>query len=259
MFELLGRFHVALVHFPIALLLVGGVLELTNRRRADPTRASAARLCIALGAASAVISSVTGWIHADCIDSGSSVANTLLLHRWLGIATALFACAAVMFGAAAQVSATAAKMRLASVFCAAVLVGVTGHFGGTLVYGPNFYLSAFDDDEPVANVPNSSSPSPHAELAANALALLQSRCIECHGEKKQKGELRLDVLEKARTEDEFGFVIKRGDPAQSRLIQRISLPPDDEDHMPPKKSGPPLTPDEIELLRRWIEAGAPTS
>lgn len=254
MFELLGRFHVVVVHFPIALLLVGGALELANLRRADATRASAARLCIALGAASAVVSAVLGWIHADCIGTGGSAADTLMLHRWLGIATALFACAAVMFGAGARVSVTAAKMRLASVFCAAVLVGVTGHFGGTLVYGENFYLSAFDDDEPAAT-----GPSAHAELAASALALLQTRCVECHGDKKQKGELRLDHLEKAFSADEFGFVIKRGDPSQSRLIQRISLPLDDEDHMPPKKSGPPLTPDEIELLRRWIEAGAPTS
>jgi uncharacterized membrane protein len=259
MFELLGRFHVVVVHFPIALLIVGGGLELLGLRAPNAARASAARTCIALGAASAVVAAVLGWIHADHVDVGSSQADTLALHRWLGIATALFACSAVSFGRASA-SSSARAMRLASVALATGLVAYTGHLGGTLVYGAGYFSSAFEGEHPVEAAPSATPASAAAsEFEARIRPIFEARCYECHGERKQKGKLRFDRLEGVFEPREDGAVIVRGDPDQSVLIQRVTLPEDDEDHMPPKKSGPPLSPEEIELLRRWIEGGAPTS
>jgi hypothetical protein len=83
--------------------------------------------------------------------------------------------------------------------------------------------------------------------------LLQKHCIECHGEKKQKGELRLDAKVHAFKGGHDGPAILAGKADASPLFQRITSTDEDE-KMPPK--GDPLTPQQITLLREWIDSGA---
>ncbi len=83
--------------------------------------------------------------------------------------------------------------------------------------------------------------------------LLQKHCVECHGEKKQKGELRLDAKIFAFKGGHDGMAIVAGDTAKSLLFQRIHSTDDDE-RMPPK--GEPLSPVQIALVQAWIQAGA---
>ncbi len=51
-------------------------------------------------------------------------------------------------------------------------------------------------------------------------------------------------------------MIKPGDPAASELYRRITLPANAEGYMPKNHKTPP-SPAEIEVLRWWIEIGAP--
>jgi hypothetical protein len=89
--------------------------------------------------------------------------------------------------------------------------------------------------------------------------ILRARCAECHGEKKQKAKLALHTFEALIRGSEGGPVIVAGKPGESLLLQRLRLPLDDDDHMPPKDKPQPA-PEEIALLTRWIERGAsPTS
>ncbi|MFO1484511.1 MAG: DUF1553 domain-containing protein [Verrucomicrobiaceae bacterium] len=83
--------------------------------------------------------------------------------------------------------------------------------------------------------------------------LLQERCIECHGEKKQKGELRLDAKVHAFKGGHDGPAILANKAGDSPLFQRITSTDDDE-RMPPK--GEPLSPAQIALIREWIDSGA---
>ena len=83
--------------------------------------------------------------------------------------------------------------------------------------------------------------------------LLQERCVECHGAKKQKGELRLDAKVFAFKGGHDGPVIVPGDVAKSPLFKRITSTDDDE-RMPPK--GDPLSAAQIAAVKLWIEAGA---
>ncbi|MFO1449604.1 MAG: DUF1553 domain-containing protein [Opitutaceae bacterium] len=93
--------------------------------------------------------------------------------------------------------------------------------------------------------------------------ILSEKCFRCHGpdEAERKGGdkgLRLDTLAGAR-EDLGGYhAVEPGNPLKSELITRI-VTTDEEDVMPPKKTGKTVTPNELELLRRWIAAGAPYS
>lgn len=79
--------------------------------------------------------------------------------------------------------------------------------------------------------------------------VLAERCYACHGALAQKAKLRVDSganMLKA-------GVIVPGKPDDSPLLLRVSS--DDEAvRMPPE--GHPLKPEQIEMLRRWIEQGA---
>ena len=83
--------------------------------------------------------------------------------------------------------------------------------------------------------------------------LLAKHCFECHGPKKQKNDLRLDVKESALKGGESGPSILPGKSAESRLIHLVAGL-DKESVMPPK--GERLTPEQIGLLRGWIDQGA---
>ena len=83
--------------------------------------------------------------------------------------------------------------------------------------------------------------------------LLQERCIECHGEKKQKGELRLDAKIHAFKGGHEGPAILARKADASPLFQRLTSTDDDE-RMPP--NGEPLSAAQIAAVRTWINAGA---
>ncbi len=83
--------------------------------------------------------------------------------------------------------------------------------------------------------------------------ILRDTCYSCHGEKKQKGKLRLDSKPLALQGGTSGISIKPGDSKHSYFMQRIRGE-GDETQMPEKAD--PLTPQQIALLERWIDAGA---
>ena len=84
--------------------------------------------------------------------------------------------------------------------------------------------------------------------------IFEKHCTECHGEKKQKSGLRLDVKAAAlKGGDDEGPDIVPGKAKESPLIHLVSSNDDDE-LMPPK--GGRLSAAEIDTLTRWINEGA---
>ena len=102
------------------------------------------------------------------------------------------------------------------------------------------------------------SPAHADDLSQRASRLLAKRCFACHGpdEDSREGGLRLDLRDSAIVEADSGkFAIVPGDAAASELLDRVR--DDDENvRMPPPDHGAPLSEEEVELLRRWINAGA---
>ena len=83
--------------------------------------------------------------------------------------------------------------------------------------------------------------------------ILASKCFVCHGpdEKERKAELRLDVSDEA-----VPSVIKPEDAEHSEVVVRITST-DPDTRMPPTGSKKPvITPDEVKLIRQWIDQGA---
>lgn len=83
--------------------------------------------------------------------------------------------------------------------------------------------------------------------------LLLKRCALCHGEKKAEHNLRLDSYEAIMQGDKDGPVIVPGKSGESRLF--LVVAGKREPKMPPDPL-PPLTPLELDVLRRWIDEGA---
>lgn len=98
-----------------------------------------------------------------------------------------------------------------------------------------------------------SSSAPAIDFERDIRPLLQERCIECHGAKKQKGELRLDAKPLAFKGGHDGPAIVPHQLDKSPLYQRL-ITADDDERMPPK--GEPLTPSQIATIKTWIESGA---
>ncbi|MBT3635471.1 MAG: DUF1549 domain-containing protein, partial [Opitutae bacterium] len=94
-------------------------------------------------------------------------------------------------------------------------------------------------------------------IAAKARAIMAENCFDCHGPDKEqrKAKLRLDVREGA-VKDLGGYQsVMPGKPDQSELIARL-ITKDEDELMPPMKTGKSLSKEEIETLRQWIKEGA---
>lgn len=91
-----------------------------------------------------------------------------------------------------------------------------------------------------------------ARFAGDVQPLLAARCVSCHGPEKQEGGLRLDSLAAAKAGGDRGPAIVPGEVDKSWLVTAISFR-DSDLQMPPKQK---LSDKEIDLLAKWIKAGA---
>jgi hypothetical protein len=83
--------------------------------------------------------------------------------------------------------------------------------------------------------------------------LLVRHCLKCHGDEKQESGLRLDSWEGISAGGDSGPAVVPGEPQQSLLLTAIRYVEDDL-QMPPDRK---LPDDQIAMVRKWIEAGAP--
>lgn len=89
--------------------------------------------------------------------------------------------------------------------------------------------------------------------------IFDKSCVKCHGPKKQKAKLRLDSLEAALKGSKHGKDINPGDSTDSPLVHRVGHLGKMDDWMPPmkhEKENPPLTAEQVGLIRAWIDQGA---
>jgi mono/diheme cytochrome c family protein len=149
------------------------------------------------------------------------------------------------------------------------VVTIAGHQGGNLTHGTNYltknaplFVKQLIEESPEP----AGEPAESGAFAASAgerffaervRPIFDTKCASCHGAEKQKGEYRLDEKAVAFKGGESGkTAIKPGEALQSHLVDLVLLPPDDDDVMPPKGKRA-LTSDEIMILIRWVQQGAP--
>ena len=92
-------------------------------------------------------------------------------------------------------------------------------------------------------------PAAVADFQKDVLPIFAAKCIRCHGAQRRDGKLDMRSLESILAGGVSGPAVKKGNAAKSLLIELIHF-----NEMPPKRATPRVTKDELELLRRWIDA-----
>jgi mono/diheme cytochrome c family protein len=91
------------------------------------------------------------------------------------------------------------------------------------------------------------------DFARDIQPIFAQHCYQCHSAKKASGQLRLDSRAVAMKGGISGAAIIPGKSRESRLLQRLRGE-NDQARMP--MGGDPLKPEQVELIRRWIDLGA---
>jgi mono/diheme cytochrome c family protein len=141
-----------------------------------------------------------------------------------------------------------------------VLIFITGHLGGSLTHGSDYFTKPLQDafsresssSGIIKPVPNVQEAMVYTDVVQ---PILQTKCYSCHGPNKQKGGLRMDDSTWLMKGGKDGIIIKTGKADASEMIKRMLLSPGDDDHMPPKEKPQP-TREQIALLHWWIDNGA---
>lgn len=124
-----------------------------------------------------------------------------------------------------------------------------GLMGCAMILSTGSWLLA---DEPNGNDAQSNDEQV-VDFVRDVQPIFQAHCWSCHGDELQEGGLRLDVRNDALAGGDSGRVIMANDSASSRLWNYVAG--NEPDHqMPP--DGDSLDAEQIEVLRRWIDAGA---
>lgn len=94
------------------------------------------------------------------------------------------------------------------------------------------------------------------DFAKEIAPILEASCVKCHCEAKGKGKLRMDTKEMALKGGKETKLIVAGKPDDSALIKVLLLDPAEDEAMPPEGKAPRPDAAQIELLKKWIAAGA---
>lgn len=247
--DFIGRFHPVLVHLPIGILLLacflqwlGTTLRYTNLLLALP-------LITFWGMLSAIAACISGYFLTRSGDYDELMVNR---HLYSGIGVAV---AAILLYWLQKKAVRRNILRSVSVLLV-LLVIFAGHLGGSITHGSDYLsFSVIGNNEYGSS---SLQPIPNIQEANVYMGvvrpILEARCLSCHGPSKQKGKLRLDDTTYILKGGENGAVIVGGKSGESEMINRILLPLDNDDHMPPKGKPQPSA-DEIAILQWWIDAG----
>jgi uncharacterized membrane protein len=253
----LGRFHVLALHLPVGIVIAAVALDWIARRPGRTALASASAFLWGAAAVTAVATAVLGLLH---FAEGGITGPSAEAHRVYGIVTALV-CVATWWLSARSKGAAAGAPRLAAGVAVLALVSVTGHYGGNLTHGstylveyaPTFLRSLLGAGERRARVASVAAADPYLDVVQ---PLLERRCGTCHNDEKRNGGFSVSTYDFTLVGGDTGRAVVPGDLTASELYYRVTLPPDDEAFMP-AEGKTPLTAAQTEILRWWIESGAP--
>jgi uncharacterized membrane protein len=249
MSEFFGHFHVVLVHLPIGILLLACVFQWLERRPKFSSLYAATNIALLIGMICAILSALTGYLLSF---SGDYDEGLVITHQWFGISVAAVSIAMFYFHS----KAASFKIQVSISILLFMLIVITGHLGGSLTHGSDYLTKSWSlTSDTVAQrkpIPNVQEAMVYSDVIQ---PILQTRCYSCHGKNKQKGKLRMDDSLRLMKGGKDGPVIIPGNAEKSEMAKRLSLPREDDDHMPPKEKPQP-TEQEIALIHWWIKSGA---
>ena len=132
------------------------------------------------------------------------------------------------------------------------------HFSLALTAAFGIATAALAADVDISKLPPASTQT-GVTFDKDIKPIFDVSCVKCHQGEKPKGKLRLNTLEGVLKGSVDGKVIVPGDSAKSSLVLNVAHLGDEDDFMPPPKNKAgikQLTPEQIGLIRAWIDQGA---
>ncbi len=258
-----GRFHPVILHLPIGMLVLAVFLEFGSlfTRKESP----ALQGTLFFAAATSVVAVLLGFL-LYIGDEDIRISPGAQDHLWGGIAFSCLAITTFLIKAWTDAGASAAWVYKLMLVASSGVMAYTSHDGASLVHGQD-YLTEFapeplrgllggkpakEDAKPADGSAATPEPLVYQDIVA---PMLEEKCWKCHNEKKIKGKMRMDAYELLVKGGADGPGLEVGHAEKSNIIIRMELPIDNDERMPPDEK-PGLKPDEIEVIKWWINTGA---
>lgn len=243
--QVAGRLHPALLHFPIALLVISFFWFLLFEKKfsGDYGKVIGDWLLL-LSAFTTVVAALMGLFLSR--EEGYE-ATMLQWHKWSGLITSVVAAVWYAYrNSIRQLKILGVAFSITGLF----LIVFTGHQGSVITHGENFLLAPVTPERPVKKV-----------LFEDAYVfkdmvqpILQNKCMSCHNNRKAKGDLIMETEELLLKGGKNGKLWDMNEPDLGLLLQRLHLPEAAKKHMPPAGK-PQLNASELQILYHWIKGG----
>lgn len=256
----LGRFHPLVVHLPIGILLLAGLMQLISLKSKKYAKSlyPAISFTIFWGGLSSLGAIFIGWLLSL---QGGYDSETLFWHKWLGITmTVLSFLAWIIKSNQFNLHDSIFYLVFGLVI---VLVGVTGHLGGNLTHGETYLMQyAPNAIKKIAGFELDKNRDLIKEIHPDSIAvfpyfiqpILEKKCTSCHNALKKEGGLLLTNYKEIIKGGDNGSIINTKLPYKSELLNRVSLPKGHKKFMPPR--GNVMTFGEIQIFDWWMRNGA---
>jgi len=256
----LGRFHPLVVHLPIGILLLAGLMQVISLRSKNYAKALDPAISFAIfwGGLASLGAIFIGWLLSL---QGGYDSETLFWHKWLGIIMTVLS----LFAWIIKTNKFNLHKSIYYIVFSLViiLVGITGHLGGNLTHGDTYLMQyAPNFIKKITGVELSSNKYLISEVHPDSIQvfpyfiqpILDNKCTGCHNAKRQEGGLLLTNYKEIIKGGDNGKIIDTKDPYKSELLNRVSLPKHHKKFMPPR--GKTMTFGEIQIMNWWMRNGA---
>ena len=257
----IGRFHPLFVHMPIGFIFLALIIEIASFLKQFAYLQKFQNFVLWLCLLSGIVATLFGYFLMAAEDFAG---HAMDMHLYFGLSVVVCSLFALISSQRRNVLFQRIWVGASMFTCSAA-----GHFGGAMVHTPT-YLTEHAPSPLIPllefglNSETSEETGPSAEIPVGEQLVYQNfiapmmagKCNECHNANKTKGKLRTDAHEfllAGATGSDF-ITVDPSNAEESELVFRSELPRDDDEAMPP--DGDPLTTEEIQILRAWIDAGA---
>lgn len=249
----LGRLHPLVLHFPIVLIILSLLFEIARYYRFLKIPDSVLLIMLITAAGSTLLSVGAGFF---LFASGDYAGKLMEQHYWAGVITGFSIFTTVGLFLIYRSAARVYALYLAGLIISNVAVAFTSHLGGSITHGQDYLTEHLDL---IMKASDTHGPKSEAEMLVyeDMIApIFEAKCLSCHNAQKAKGSFLMTSYENLTKPGDSNLPsITPASPGKSELFNRIMLPEDHDDHMPPEGKTP-LAENEISLLKYWIESGA---
>ena len=235
-----GRMHPLILHFPIAMLVLVGLMQVFRKEFESESFTKIQSFILLFSVLSASLAALMGFFLAQ--EDGYS-GDLLWWHKWTGVGVSVLSYLLLFI----QRSGKPVLFNTGLAACIGLLI-FAGHFGAGLTHGEDFVWAPLKAETKLI-----SDESTVFEGAI--MPILEDKCTSCHNPRKHKGDLIMTDIDGLLKGGGNGALWEEGDAENSLILQRIHLPEEAEEHMPPEGK-PQLNETEIKLISSWINDGA---